>query len=262
MFEKTALDMAHAAMQAGPDDDAARLRFHERLGDSELFLLLSEEAQGDNITPELFEVADGRFVLAFDREDRLVRFAGRPAPFAGMSGRVLVRMLTGQGIGIGLNLEVAPSAYLMAAEAVEWLDATLGHAPDRIEERIAGISKPQNLPQPLLVALDAKLSTARGLADAAYLIGVEMRGGAHGHLLAFVDALPQAQRTLAKTVSEALTFSGVEAGVLDVGFFAATDPMAAKLAQYGLRFDLPQPDTADTTRPAPGRDPARPPILK
>ena len=83
MTETTALDAAHAKMEAAPQDDAARLRFYERLADSELFLLLTEEAQGENISPELFEVADGRFVLAFDREDRLARFAGQPAPLCG-----------------------------------------------------------------------------------------------------------------------------------------------------------------------------------
>ena len=49
MTEMTPLDTVHAAMEAAPQDDAARLRFYERLADSELFLLLTEEAQGDNI---------------------------------------------------------------------------------------------------------------------------------------------------------------------------------------------------------------------
>ncbi len=39
MSEQTPLDRAHAAMEAMPQDDAARLRFFERLADVELFLL-------------------------------------------------------------------------------------------------------------------------------------------------------------------------------------------------------------------------------
>ena len=37
---ETPLDLAFAAMQAAPDEDAPRLRFYERLADAELFLLL------------------------------------------------------------------------------------------------------------------------------------------------------------------------------------------------------------------------------
>ncbi|MEC7297631.1 MAG: SseB family protein, partial [Pseudomonadota bacterium] len=63
MTETTPLDTAHAAMEAAPDDDAARLRFYERLADSELFLLLTEEVSGDQISPDLFELPDATFAL-------------------------------------------------------------------------------------------------------------------------------------------------------------------------------------------------------
>ena len=112
MTEETPLDSAHAAMEAAPENDAARLRFYERLADSELFLMLTEEARDENISPEVFDVADGRFLLAFDREERLARFAGRPAPYAALSGRVLAQMMAGQGLGLGVNLEVAPGEVL------------------------------------------------------------------------------------------------------------------------------------------------------
>ena len=42
----TPLDMAHALMDAAPEDDAARLRFYERVADGELFLLLETEVEG------------------------------------------------------------------------------------------------------------------------------------------------------------------------------------------------------------------------
>ena len=56
-----------------------------------------------------------------------------------------------------------------------------------------------------------------------------------------IDALSDAQGAIAQAVNEALTFSGLEAAALDVAFFASSDPIAAKLAKTGLRFDLPQP---------------------
>ncbi|CUH65993.1 hypothetical protein TG4357_02176 [Thalassovita gelatinovora] len=263
MTDLTALDNAHAAMTADDTNDAARLRFYERLADSELFLLLSEEPADENVTPELFDLSDHRFVLVFDREDRLTQFTGAPAPYAALSGRVIAGLLAGQDIGLGVNLDVAPSAILIPPEAVNWLAETLGHAPEQAEARIEEIGRPTGLPEVLLQGLDAKLATAAGLAHSAYLATAVYEGGGRNHLLAFVDATPGAEDALAKAVSEALTFSGVEAGALDVSFVRASDPLAAKLAQWGLRFDLPQPEQPqEIGRNAPGSDPDKPPILR
>ncbi|SLN29069.1 hypothetical protein TRL7639_01158 [Falsiruegeria litorea R37] len=262
MTDPTPLDVAHAAMEAEPTDDKARLSFFERLGDCELFLLLTEEAKNENISPELFEVADGKFVLAFDREERLAQFVGQPAPYAALSGRILAMMLAGQGIGLGLNLEVAPSSILIPSEALAWLQQTLEHVPDEVEARVDAFTPPAGLPDHLITSLDTKLSTAQGLATTAYLVGVTYPGGGQGHLLGFVGAIEDAQGALAKAASEALTFSGVDAGAMDVGFFDAGDPVTAKLETVGLKFDLPQVQTSEMARPAPGRDPDKPPRLK
>ncbi|WP_027258186.1 SseB family protein [Leisingera aquimarina] len=262
MTEQTPLDLAHAAMEAALQDDAARLRFYERLADAELFLMLTEEAAGEQISPELFETPEGAFVLVFDREERLAQFAGRAVPYAALSGRVIAQMLAGQGIGLGLNLEVAPSAILIPAAAIGWLHQTLGHAPQEVEAGITEFTPPSGLPEALLRALDAKLATAGGLAAAAYLIGVRYEGGGQGHLLGFVGAKEAAQASLAKAASEALTFSGIEAGAMDVAFFEAEDPVAASLARAGLRFDLPQPPEPEAYQPEiPGSDPDKPPRL-
>ena len=51
MTEATPLDIAHAAMMADESDDAARLRFYERMADVELFLLL--EAEPDAVLTSL-----------------------------------------------------------------------------------------------------------------------------------------------------------------------------------------------------------------
>ncbi len=257
----TDLDQAHAAMDAAPDDDAARLRFYERLADTELFMLLGAEAEGDQITPELFTIEDQQFTLVFDREERLAEFVGRAAPYAGLPGRALVQMLAGQGIGLGLNLDVAPSAMLIPAEAVDWLVATLAHRPDQTEARLTEVSPPRGLPDAVISGLDRKLAIAAGLARFAYLAAATYDDGAKGHVLAFVDATPGAEEALANAAGEALTFSGIDAGVMDVLFARSSDPLAAHLARVGLRFDLPEP--AEPARPAaPGMDPAKPPKLR
>lgn len=263
MTEGTLLDRAHAAMETDPDDDGARLRFYEHLAASELYLLLAGEPAEDSVTPAIFEVSDQSYVLAFDREDRLTQFTGSTAPYAALSGRTVAGMLAAQRLGLALNMEVAPSSILIPPEAVAWLADALGRGPEEIEVAIEEVDAPAGLPEPLLTALDARLAGAAGLADLAYLVGATYESGARGHLLAFVDARPGAEPALAQAVSEVLGFSGLEAVALDVGFFEGSDPVAARLAKVGLRFDLPKPEvSAVVPGAAPGRNPDRPPRLK
>ena len=259
----TPIDEAHAAMEAAPENDALRLRFYDRLAGSELVLLLEAEPEGDRIRPAIFPVEGSRFALVFDREDRLTAFAEGPAPYAALSGRALAGMLAGQGIGLGVNLGVAPSSILIEAASVDWLAATLSAAPEEVEERPEELAAPVGLPEAVLTALDRRLASAEGLARMAYLVAATYAGGRRGHLMAFVDPLPGAEPSLARAVGDALTFSGVEAGSLDVGFFRAADPVAARLARVGLRFDLPEaPKPEPVAGTAPGMDPDRPPRLR
>ncbi len=259
----TPLDTAHAAMEAAPDDAALRMRFYDRLAAAELFLLLEEEAEGDKIRPRVFPVDESQIVLVFDLEERLTAFVEGQAPYAALSGRALAGLLAGQGLGMGVNLEVAPSAIVIEAASVDWLAETLAHVPDEVEERPEEVLSPTGLPDALIGALDGRLALAEGVARMAYLVGVTYGGGRRSHLLGFVDAIPGAEPSLARAVGEALTFSGVEAGSLDVGFFRPADPICARLARVGLRFDLPEAPKAEATPGlAPGMDPDRPPRLR
>ena len=257
----TALDLAHAAMENAPEDDLARLRFFERLGDSELFLLLSEEPEDDQISPETFDIGDQTVVLLFDREERLAQFVGRTAPYVALSGRIVVELLAEQNLGLTLNPDVAPSSFLLAAEGVLWLADTLKNEPEEVSGALSELKAP-SVPEILIASLDAKLAMATGLAQSAYLVGSRDQSGAAGHLLGFIGAQPGAETALAKAVAEALTFSGIEAGALDVAFFDSDDPIAVQLARQGLRFDLPQPVASEGPGQAPGMDPDRPPVLK
>ncbi|MQY43328.1 SseB family protein [Epibacterium sp. SM1969] len=263
MSETTPLDIAHAAMMAAPNDDVARLRFYERLADSELFLLLASEPEGERVEPEVFQTEQGSFVLVFDREERLAGFAGRIVPYVALSGRIIVQMLEGAEIGLGLNLEVENgSQMLVPAEALDWLRDTLGNAPETVEANVEEVLPPKGLPEVLLTAIDTKLAMAAGLAESAYLVALRYDTGGQGHLLGFVGAKSGAENALAKAVSEALIFSGIEAGALDVGFFQSSDEMAGRLARVGLRYELPKPVEPKVERAAPGSDPDKPPRLR
>lgn len=252
---ETPLDIAHAAMEAAPDDDTRRLRFYERLADSELFLLLEGEPSQDRISPHLFDTADGRFALAFDREHRLTAFTGKAAPYAALSGRAIAKMLADQGIGIALNPDVASSSILIPAEAIEWLREALSKGTEESQAQAAEFRPPHDLPESLIQSLDTKLATAEGLAECAYLAGVTYSDRTQTHLLAFIDPKPGAEEPLAKAASETLVFSGLEQGTFDVGFFKSTDAAVKKLTRVGLRFDLPKPAEAISSPQNPNTPP-------
>ncbi len=260
MMDETPLDQAHSAMMAAEGDDAMRLRFYERIADVELYLLLDAEPDADQVTPVLL---DEGYVLVFDRAERLAAYVGQPAPYVALSGRAIAQMLDGQDLGLAVNLGVAPSEILLPAGALAWLRDTLAQEAGEVEARIAQVLPPKGLPETLITAIDEKLATATGMAAGAFLVAVDYTGGGRGHLLAFVGAIPRAQDALVRAASEALTFSGIEAGAMDVGFFAPNDAVVAKLAKVGLRFDLPQGEGLQhTPRMPPGSDPSKPPILK
>ena len=257
----TPLDEAHAGMEAAPKDTRARLRYFDRLAASELFLMLKEEAQGDSISPEVFDIEGGPVVLAFDTEERLAEFAGRIVPYAALSGRSLAGMLAANDMGLAVNPDVAPSAYLMPADAVAWLAQTVAARPDEVEALPEQVATPRDLPEGLVEALAGRLSAAGGYAKTAWLGEVQYRGGVRGLLLGFEGAEVWAHAALGRNVQEALAFSGLEGVALDVIFLEPGAALGAKLAEVGLRFDLPEPARA-VEPSAPGMDPAKPPKLR
>lgn len=257
------LDHAHAAVTADPANEALRLRFFERLADGEMYLLLAKEAEGGNIEPRIFDLEDGRFVLVFDLEERLAEFSGGVAPYAALPGRVVANMLKDQGIGLGVNLGVPTSQMLLPPEAMDWLAETLDERPIETEALPEEFHPPKGLPQSLLEGLNAKLARAGGLASGALLAAVTYRGGRRGHMLAFLDVADGAQGPLARAASEALVFSGIEAGEIDVTFLQGDGGAAKAMAKVALRFDLPEPpkEPAQIPGSAPGMDPEKPPRL-
>ncbi|MFV0245778.1 MAG: SseB family protein [Qingshengfaniella sp.] len=266
MTDPTPLDIARAAMQADPDDDHARLRFYMHLADSMVHVLLAAEAQpGGIIDAQVFALEDGRFALAFDALDRLTRFTGQPSYHATMSGRQAVRLFRGQGLGMALNLDDEEAAMLLPAEALDWLAETLETAPLPQAARPQRLSPPAHATDRLLQALDAKLATAGGLAQAAWLCGADYAEGPRHLLLAFVSPAPGAKDALAQAAGEALVFAGEDTvPQMDVLFVTPDNPLMTHLQEVGLRFDLPTPapPPVPAAPAAPGSDPDKPPRLR
>jgi hypothetical protein len=84
-------------------------------------------------------------------------------------------------------------------------------------------------------------------------------------VLAFVGAPEMAQPGIAESVAEAVAFSGLEAGVIDVALLGVDDPAAAVPLDQALVLHLPEPvveEVQELKITAPGMDPDKPPILR
>jgi len=263
MTDLTPLDIAHDAMMTAPDNAAARLQFYHCLADTELFMLLEKEVTGDSITPEVFDLSDNSYVLVFDTQDRMATFTGATKPYAALSGRMIAALLMNNNIGLGVNLDVAPSAILIPPTGLAWLTDTLENAPEQITAKAVKFNKPNGVDGDLLETLKDRILHAGGVALAAFLVSVDYENGTSGTLIGFVDTPDNARDALAKSVTEALIFSGLSEGAIDVAFFASDDPVVVNLARVGHQFDLPKPVAPTRHAPtAPGSDPEKPPVLK
>jgi hypothetical protein len=257
------LDAAFAAMMAKPEDDSARLRYYARLADGMLYLMLEQEADAGAVQPVMVDIEDVQVVLAYSSEERLAATTDTPVPYAELPGRVIAAQLAGQGVALGINLGTGEGEFLVPPEALDWLAQTLENKPQDVSARPVAFDAPRGLPDSLMQALDAKLARAGGLAQTAMLVAVRYDDGRQGHMLAFVGAAPGAEAALTRAASEALTFSGVEAGEMDVTFLASDLPVVERMARVALRFDLPEPVASAPTAPsAPGMDPSKPPKLR
>lgn len=265
--EPTRLEAAVTRMQAAPDDMALRLRFHGELLDTELFVLLADEAAGPTLRPKVFDFDDGQAVLAFESEARLADFSGQAVPYAALPGRVLVLMLdnAAQGLSLLVNPD-SPHAELLPPEAIDWLAATLrGSGPteaEAIPERFGPVDLPAGVLALLRPTIERRLHQLPGLT-AAVLAAVTWRGGGRGHVLALAGVAPSAQAALARAVGEALELSGCEAGAFDIAFPDAGAMQTIAALGLALTPEPYAPPPADQVPgAAPGMDPTRPPRLK
>ena len=259
----TDLDLAYGAMVAAhDDDDVPRLRYYAALADGEMILVLETEATRGSVTPRVFDLEEGPVVLAFDSEEKLAVFAAGTVPYAALPGRVIAQQLAGQGIGLAINLG-APSMMLFPPDAVDWLAETLAEEPLEATAVPVAFAAPTGIPPGFLDVLRAKLVRSSGKAAGAVLTGVTYADGRRGHLLAVVDAQAGTEDRLARAVSEALIFSGLDAAEMDVVFLASSDARLALMQAQGMQLDMRLPEPVAKPAPtAPGTDPDKPPILR
>lgn len=262
MPDPTPLDLAHAAMTDRPEDLAARMAYYHRLADTELCLVLTREPAGDRLDPRILALDDGRFALAFDGEDRLAAFARQPVPYAALPGRAAVLMLAGTGLGLGLNLGAGAGAFLMPADAVDWLAAALADRP------AAAPLRPVRWQAPAAPALAGPLADALsalgGAAAGVWLAAAQDADGRLCDVLLAEAAAGAPHEPLARALAEAAAFAAAGAEppavmVVDAAALARIGPQA-----FAVRVALATPAAAAPApaRQPPGSDPARPPRLR
>ena len=78
----TALDRAHAAAEAAPDDEALRWQVYAALAQSELFVLLECEPDDGPIRPQVFDLDECFHGAGSHRQRRSLgsRASRRPSP--------------------------------------------------------------------------------------------------------------------------------------------------------------------------------------
>ena len=260
MTRQTRIDLAFEAMSADGDSQTHRMAFFEAVADAELIILLKEQALEMVLNLENLESAGKTFAVVFDTDGRLAEYASATAHYAALPGRKLVKMLAGQGVGIALNPGVAPSSYLIAPQAVEWLASVVREEPEGVEQRIISVGPPASSTSALVTALDRKFSSFEGMAKQAVLASVVYLNGEHGNIVAFVDPIRDAETALAQAVYDVLKFNSAS-GNWSVGHFASSSSISTMLTKKGLVFDLPKA-REPKSRSAPGSDPDNPPRLR
>ena len=248
----TPIDAAHAALAAAGEDAGLRMAFYGQVLAAELHVVLEAEPEAEAVRPLVLETEAGRLVLAFDLPERMAAFLDAPRDYIALSGRSLVAMLAGQGLGIALNPDVAPSASVIPPEAVDWLAGTAAGTEAR-SGRVTAFRRPAGVPAALVTALEGRIGAYGGRLEAAYLAGAEHEDGGEGLVLAFAGVPEAAEARVAAAIDEAVRFSGVEGVRLDVLF--PGQAMLARIARVALAF-RPEPRQA----PLPDRD--RPPRLR
>ncbi len=252
---ETPLDQAHRLSEVAGTDEA-RMRFYDRLLAAELWVLLDDAGAAFRVFP----LEDGPVVLAFDLPERLAEFTGG-AETAILSGRTLVQELSGKGVGLGLNLGVAPSSELLDGGAVDWLAAQTA-APDAPADlRIEDLRPASSLTEDLVASLGEKSLSFVGLCRSIHIADARLEGGTNALLLAVIDPIEGAASTVAGGLVETIRLTAslpTEPVILPL---ASAAPLFQRLSPVSLKIEIPEPQTPEPLAP-PGSNPAKPPRLR
>lgn len=269
MTETSPLMEALAATSADPDDDPARLALFRALATSELLLLLSEPATGENLSPKIFGIDEGNVALVFDNEDRLTQFTGTESDFIGLPGRVLAEMMVENDLAMGINLG-QQAATILPPPALKWFVDFLDEGPQEHQAQLTVVRQLTGAPQQVMAAVVGQIATMPGLATRAVFAEAEYANGDRAPMVALEGVEEKNRGPMAQAIDEAVGLSGVENARVDVAFPEEDSGLWDILNKVGRALDLK--DIAEKAKAAsaakseeppkgPGMDPNNPPKL-
>lgn len=213
-------------------DSPARARVLSRLADTELFVALAREPEGELVELAIHPLEEGEVALACDSEERLAGFLGGPVVHLAIPGRVLAGLLAAEGRGLLVN-PGQPSEMLLGPELLGWLGRALGARPAPPEDLRASRLFP---PEPAALAVLAgplaeRLADMAGLVGGAALLGAEWPDARRGHLLVLRGVAEGHRAAVAKALGELLAFLPEQPGGTDIAFSDAPLPRGAVILE-------------------------------
>ena len=263
MIEKSRLELLANEVLNSPENQPTRLRFFNAFLDSELCLLLSKEAGEETISPIVAYCRGIEHVLVFTCENSLVEYSKKVAPYAALSGRVIVDMLARANLGLAFNFAMPSSELILTAGDIKWLNEIVAESPYIHEARPTLFFPLGTEGEKLASILTEKLLPAANLAASFWLVGVQYDDQSQGVLLIILDARPGAEAPLAKAAIEAVAFSGFDNLPFDVSFLKGQNKLAETVKRQGQPLLFPKLPTKMLSLPSiPGGDPSKPPQLR
>ena len=233
-----------------------RLILFKRFLHAELFILIDDP---QDPKPKLVNLREGKILLGFDTEEKLMEFAGDNAFFLSMTGRNLLAQNV--SVGIALNLTNIGGGYILTNEILRWLEKNTQAKQGAIIRRPKKIISPSVASETFINLLDETLALSPGSANYAILVQDISEEDTYNLLLIFVEAGDAFQDILTQQISEAFKLSNLQGVTLDIIFANPDDELIKKALKIGLRFDLPLIQKVPKPK-TPGMDPKKPPILK
>ena len=233
--------------------------FFLTLVNSELFVWLEEEVRGEVIDLKDFPTDAGPIALAFDREERLSAFVGTPQPYAALPGRVLLKMLKSTGIGLGVNLDVAPSSTILTPEMLEWCLEKLQVQVSSIEPtELMSVRAPASVPPSVSAVLQSLMRQLRGSALECAVADAIDQSDQRMSILIIRGAGELDRTALTGAFSEALAFAGVD----DEWRLCVDRKLGKDLSLPTFAAPSADPIAQPRAMRAPRSDPDKPPILR
>ena len=246
-----------------PVNQRTRMQFFNAFLDSELCLLLREEAGKKTISPIVACCNGIKHVLVFNSEDNLAEYSKKVVPYAALSGRVIVDMLARANLGVTFNFAMPSKELVLTAGEITWLNEIVAETPYTHEARPKVFFPLGEGSVKLNSILIEKLLSAAELATSFWLVGVEYDDQSQGVLLIIIDARKGAEAPLAKAAMEAVALSGLESLPFDVSFLRGQEKLVETVKRQGRPLVFPErPAKTLSLRSIPGGDPSKPPKLR